>query len=166
MVEMTLEMAYELYQVRGALERLAGRLAPGNMDKRTFEKLSSCLEEQAKVIEKEDSVGYSRLDFEFHSIIYKSTRNLVLQEMLESVRTKMQPISMRIMPILPRLYQDHLKILEAMQAGDPDLTEKAFILHNENVLDQIRKDMELAAESKRESRQFKTMQDALRLERS
>ena len=165
MVEMTLDMAYELFQVRGALERLVGRLAAENMDNRTFEKLSACVEDQLKVIEKEDPLGYSRLDFEFHSIIYKASRNLVLQEMLDSVRTKMQPVSMQIMPILPRLYQDHLKILEAMRAKDPDLAETSFIHHNENVLDQIKKDLELAAKSKRESRQFKDKHGSLRFER-
>ena len=165
MVEMTLEMAYELFQVRGALERLVGRLAAESMDNRTFEKLSDCVEEQMKVIEKEDPLGYSRLDFEFHSMIYKASRNRVLQEMLNSVRSKMQPVSMQIMPILPRLYQDHIRILEAMRAKDPDMAEKSFIRHNENILDQIKKDMESAAQSKRESRQFKDSQLSRRPER-
>ena len=165
MVEMTLEMAYELFQVRGALERLVGRLAAENMDNRTFEKLSDCVEDQMKVIEKENPVGYSRLDFEFHSIIYKASRNVVLQEMLNSVRTKMQPVSMQIIPILPRLYQDHIQILEAMRAKDPDLAEKVFIRHNENILDQIKKDMEATAKSKRESMQFKQSQISRRTER-
>jgi len=162
---MTLETAYELFQVRGALERLVARLAVERMDNRTFEKLSDCAEEQLKVIEKEDPVGYSRLDFEFHSIIYKASRNAVLQEMLDSVRTKMQPVSMRIMPILPRLYQDHIQILEAMRTKDPDLAERSFIRHNENILDQIKKDMELGAISKRESRQFKDNRLSRRPER-
>ncbi|MEI9476517.1 MAG: GntR family transcriptional regulator [Deltaproteobacteria bacterium] len=165
MVEMTLEMAYELFQVRGALERLVARLAAENMDNRTLEKLSSCVEDQMKVIEKEDLLGYSRLDFEFHSIIYKAGHNVVLQEMLDSVRTKMQPVSMQIMPILPRLYQDHIRILEAMRSKDPDLAEQVFIRHNENVLGQIKKDIEMADKSKRESRQFKDSQFSRRPER-
>jgi DNA-binding GntR family transcriptional regulator len=165
MAEMTLETAYELFQVRAALERLVARLAAKNMDHRAFEKLSECVEEQLKVIEKEDPLGYSRLDFEFHSIIYEATRNAVLQEMLESVRMKMQPVSMQIMPILPRLYQDHLEVLEAMRAKDPELAEKCFVRHNENILEQIRKDMELAARSKKESRQLRESQVSRRLER-
>jgi DNA-binding GntR family transcriptional regulator len=161
MIEMTLEMAYELFQVRGALERLAGRLAVEHMDNRTVEKMSRCLEDQLKVIEKEDPLGYSRLDFEFHSIIYKASRNRVLEEMLESVRTKMQPVNMQILPILPRLYQDHLKILEAMQSKDPDSVEETFIHHNANILEQIKKDMEWAARSKRESRELTEIHSAL-----
>ena len=152
MVEMTLETAYELFQVRGALERLVARLAAENADQRTLERLSKCVEAQLEVIEKQDPLGYSRLDFEFHSIIYKSTRNRVLEEILESVRTKMQPVSMQIMPILPRLYEDHIKILEAVRSRDSAMAEDAFRRHNENILDQIRKDIEITEKSRRESR--------------
>jgi hypothetical protein len=55
--------------------------------------------------------------------------------------------------------------LEAMRSKDPDLAETSFIHHNENVLDQIKKDMELAAKSKRESRQFKDKHGSLRFKR-
>ena len=74
-------------------------------------------------------------------------------------------LSMQIMPTLPRLYQDHLKILEAMRSKDPDLAETSFIHHNENVLDQIKKDMELADKSKKESRQLKDKHGSLRFKR-
>ncbi len=165
MVEMTLETAYELFQVRAALERLVARLAAENIDNRTFEKMSSSIEDQLRVIEKEDPLGYSRHDFEFHSYIYRAGRNVVLQEMLESVRTKMQPVSMQIIPILPRLYQDHLKILEALRSRDPDAAEEAFMRHNENILEQIRKDIETTARTKRESRQLTERTGSLELER-
>ena len=151
MVEMTLETAYELFQVRGALERLVAKLAAENMDNRAFEKLSDCVEEQLKVIEKEDPIGYSRLDFEFHSIIYKASRIAVLQEVLESVRTKMQPVNMQIMPILPRLYQDHIQILEALRAKDPDYGGEGFHSPQRKHSGSDQKDMEATARSKRES---------------
>ena len=156
MVEMTLDSAFELFQVRGALERLAGRLAADHIDNRTIEKMSKCLEDQLRVIEKEDPLGYSRLDFEFHSLVYKATHNSSLEEMLNSVRTKMQPVNVHIMPILPHLYQDHLRIFDALRSKDPELTEKAFMGHNENVLNQIRRDIEVVARSKRESRLLRT----------
>jgi len=158
MVEMTLETAYELFQVRGALERLAGRLAAEHIDQRAIERMAKLLEDQLRVIEKENLLGYSRLDFEFHSLIYGASRNLVLQEMLESVRTKMQPVNMQIIPILPRLYQDHIGILQALQSGDANLVEESFVRHNENVLEQLKKDMELAAKSRQESRRLKDSQ--------
>jgi len=51
------------------------------------------------VIEEEDLVGYSRLDFDFHGFIYNSCNNKVLQEMLENIKNKSRPIAMLITPI-------------------------------------------------------------------
>jgi len=79
---------------------------------------------------------------------------------------KMQPVNMQIIPILPRLYQDHIEILEAMRARDPDLAEKVFIRHNENILDQIRRDMEASAKNKRESLLLKQVGFSRPLERT
>jgi hypothetical protein len=40
------------------------------------------------------------------------------------------------------------------------LAEKVFARHNENILDQIKKDMELVARSKKESRQLRESQSS------
>ncbi len=112
MVEMTLERALELYQVREALEGLAARLAALYANEKILDKMGEILENQIKVVEKGDLLGYSRTDFDFHGLIHKMSHNAVLQEMLESLKTKMQPITVEVRPILPRLYEDHLEIIE------------------------------------------------------
>ena len=142
MVEMTLDRALELYQVREALEGLAARLAALYANEKTLEKMKETLENQIKVIEKGDLLGYSRSDFEFHSLIYKMSHNSVLQEMLESLKTKMQPITMEVKPILPRLYEDHLEILEAIRFKDQDRSEKILRRHNRVVQNQIQKEID------------------------
>jgi len=104
-------------------ERIANhRFQPGT--RLSVEKMAETLENQEGVIQKGDLLGYSRSDFEFHSLIHKTSRNSVLQEMLESLKTKMQPITMEVKPILPRLYEDHLKILEAIRSKDPEEIER------------------------------------------
>jgi len=143
MVEMTLQRALELYQVREVLEGLAGRLAAQNTSAKTVEKMTEALGGQVKIIEKGDLLGYSRSDFEFHGLIHKMSRNAVLQEMLESLRAKMQPISMDIKAILPRLYQDHKEILKVLQSKDPDMTEKILRRHNRAVQNQIKMEIEM-----------------------
>ncbi len=156
MVEMTMEMALEIFQVREALERMAGRLAAeNNIDKGTLEKMANCLEEQLKVLGQGDLIGYSKLDFDFHSMIYKKIQNSFLHEMLDSIKTKMQPFNMQIKPILTQLYRDHLEIFKALESKDPDMAEKVFIRHNKNILNQIKKDMEITAERIRVTNQLK-----------
>ena len=104
--------------------------------------MTETLENQLKVIEKGDLWGYSRSDFEFHGLIHKMSHNSVLQEMLESLKTKMQPITMEVKPILPRLYEDHLEILEAIRSKDPEKCEKILCRHNRVVQNQIQKEIE------------------------
>jgi len=142
MVEMTLQRALELYQVREVLESLAGRLAAQHVSDKALEKMAKGLEVQMDIIERGDLLGYSQYDFDFHSVIHKLSHNAVLQEMLETLKAKMQPINMDVKPILPRLYEDHTEILEALKSRDSDQMEKVLCRHNRVVQNQIKKEME------------------------
>jgi DNA-binding GntR family transcriptional regulator len=135
---MTLEKSFELFQVRGALERFVGRLAAENIDNGTITKMAKCLEAQLKVVEKGDLIGYSQLDFDFHSMIYKITRNSFLEELLDSIKAKMRPFDIHLKPILTQLYQDHMKIFEALRSKNPEAAEKAFTQHNEKIINRIK----------------------------
>ena len=103
MVEMTLERAFDLFQVRGALERLARPLAAENVDQGTLDKIKKCLAQEIEAVEKGDLIAYSKFDYQFHALIYKMTGNVALDEMLDSVKTRTQPVNMQIMPILLNL---------------------------------------------------------------
>jgi len=140
--ELTPETAIELYTVREPLEVLAVRLAVERIDDQTFKKMAQCLKKQEKVIEDKDLIGYSRLDFDFHGLIYNSCNNRVLQEMLENIKNKSRPIAMLITPILPRLYHDHVEILEALRQRDREKAEKMIQDHCRNMLEKIKEDTE------------------------
>jgi DNA-binding GntR family transcriptional regulator len=142
MVEMTLERALELYQIREALEGLAARLAALSANGKILEKMNETLQAQARVIQKGDLLGYSRSDFEFHSLIHRMSRNAVLHEMLDSLRAKMQPVTMEVRSILPRLYEEHLEIMEAIRSKDPEKSERILRRHNRIVQNQIQKEIE------------------------
>ena len=70
------------------------------------------------------------------------SHNSVLQEMLESLKTKMQPITTEVKPILPKLYEDHLEIMEAIRSKDPEKSEKVLRRHNRALQNQIQKEIE------------------------
>ena len=142
MVEMTLERALELYQIREVLEGLAARLAAVAANGKILAKMDDILQVQSKVIQKGDLLGYSRSDFEFHSLIHRMSRNAVLQEMLDSLRAKMQPVTMEVRSILPRLYEDHLEMMEALRSKDPEKSEKILRRHNRIVQNQIQREIE------------------------
>ena len=139
MVTLKPEKAIELYEVRDALEGLAARLAAVNIDARTLRNMKKSVEEQAKVVEKEDVVGYSQLDYEFHALVYEASGNKTLQEMLEAVKSKMRPIALHINVVLTDLYQDHVDLLEALEKHDANRAEAAFTRHNSRMIELIEK---------------------------
>ncbi|RJQ59013.1 MAG: GntR family transcriptional regulator [Desulfobacteraceae bacterium] len=141
MVEMTLPMALHLYQVREVLEGLAGRLAAANMDGGMIRKMEKCIEALRKVVEAGDPIGYSKLDFTFHAMIYEACGNPFLQEILESIKNKMRPLVPLSKPTLSRGYEEHKRILEALKSGDPEKAEKALQQHNRGMQAQIRRVM-------------------------
>ena len=130
MATLTPEIAFELYQVREELESLAATLAAPRIETAALDEMEKCLELQRQVIEKEDLVAYSRLDFEFHAAVYFASGNHVLQELLEAIKNKMRPLSLQVQPLLSRFYQDHQNILQALKKHDPAAAAAAFRRHN------------------------------------
>ena len=145
MVEMTLPMALQLYQVREVLEGLAGKLTANSIDDKMLKKMEKCLENLRKVVEEEDPIGYSKLDFDFHALIYEASGNPFLQEILESIKNKMRPLVPLAKPLLARGYEEHKKVLEALRSKDPERAEKALQQHNLGMQIQIQKVMREAA---------------------
>lgn len=144
MASLTPDKAIELYMVREALEGLAARLAIPNTDDKLVRRMAKCLEEQRRVVEKSDLIGYSRLDYDFHALVYEASGNKILQEMLQAVKNKMRPIGMHLSPVLSSLYDDHVTIVEAFEQKDQGKAEVAFRNHNLRMIEQIRRSMETA----------------------
>ena len=138
LVELTREIAIELYTVREVLEGMAARLAVQRISHKALEKMERLLRSQEKIVAKEDLVAYSQSDFEFHACIYAVCGNSILREMLESIKQKARPIAMQITPILTELFNDHQMIVRALRLRDPLLAEEAFREHNQRVLMQLK----------------------------
>ena len=130
MASMTLDMAHDLYLVRGLLEGLASKLAAEKMDRKTIRRLDAILEKQKKIVQKKDVLTYSNSDFEFHGIIYDSCGNWLLRELLENVKARSRPFVRDITPILPDLYRDHLELVDCFKKHNPVCAEKVICRHN------------------------------------
>jgi len=142
MVTLKPEKAIELYEVRDALEGLAARLAAENIDAKILKKIKKSIEDQARTVEKEDLVGYSQFDYEFHALVYEASRNKALQEMLNAVKSKMRPIALHLEPVLADLYRDHVEIYESLNDRDPHRAQAAFNRHNLRMIELIQKSVD------------------------
>jgi len=77
MQELSPKEAVDLYSVREVLECMAAELASAMIDEGTIGRMEANLAEQRKAIESGDLVAYSKLDFDFHFAVYKSTANAI-----------------------------------------------------------------------------------------
>jgi DNA-binding GntR family transcriptional regulator len=130
MALITLEMARDLYVVRRSLEGLAGRFAAPNIPASDLVRMHALLEKQRVTVQERDVVSYSKIDFEFHGIIYDACGNWILKELLENIKSRARPFVCDLTPILRDLFQDHLALLEALKTGDPETVESLLTAHN------------------------------------
>ena len=137
MVQMTPEMAHDLYTVRGLLEGMAGRLTAEKISSGTLRRLDFILTKQYEIVQNQDVVEYSKSDFDFHALIYDSCGNWLLKELLENIKHRSRPFVCDITPILPKLYEDHIKVVEAFRNHDPARAERVMKGHNKRMQRQI-----------------------------
>jgi DNA-binding GntR family transcriptional regulator len=133
------EAALEIYAVREVLEGLAARLAAPNIHAEAVVRMEKSLNEQYAMAEKQDLMGYSKHDFDFHDVIYELSENKFLQEMLEIIRSRTRPTSLDFIPLLMASYQDHGAVFEALKAGDGAAAEKTIRFHIRRLIKALKK---------------------------
>jgi DNA-binding GntR family transcriptional regulator len=141
MQELTPYDAISLYSVRAVLESMAGELAAKNITAEIIAEMEQNLTEQKHVIEEQDLVAYSHLDYEFHGAVYQSSKNKFLIEILSDIKKQMRPLVHNMNSILTDLYQDHVSILNALKERDSTAAKKYFLLHNERMKKLINKSL-------------------------
>jgi DNA-binding GntR family transcriptional regulator len=137
MVQMTLEMAWDLYTVRGVLEGMAASLATDRISTVALRRMESILKKQAHTVQQCDLLEYSRSDFDFHAIIYESCGNWLLRELLENTKRRSRPFVCDLTPVLKALYQDHRDVVEAFRKKDTEVAKKIMKTHNKRMQDHI-----------------------------
>lgn len=130
MVQMTLEMAYDLYTVRGLLEGLAASLASERITGENLRRMDSILKKQDKTVKDCNLLEYSNSDFAFHAVIYESCGNWLLKEQLENIKRRSRPFVCDIGPVLKDLYRDHREVVEAFRQKNAEAAEKIMKAHN------------------------------------
>ncbi len=142
MSSLTAEKALDLYAVREILEGMAARLAATRVDDGALEAMAQCILKQREVIENQDILAYSKLDFAFHATVYDACGNEWLKELLETIKNKMRPLTLHMHPDFSTLIDQHVILLHALQERDPEKAEAAFRRHNRYMMAQIREDVD------------------------
>ena len=141
MSSLTSEKALDLYAVREVLEGMAARLAATRIDDGSLQKMSECLQRQREAVESRDVLAYSKLDFEFHAIVYDACGNEWLKELLDTIKNKMRPLTLHMQPNFLQLIDHHAELIRALRGRDPEKAEHEFRRHNQYMMAQIREDV-------------------------
>jgi DNA-binding GntR family transcriptional regulator len=137
-VELTRQMALELYEVRETMEAMAARLGAERATPEIIEQMEKILAEQTQIVNREDDVAYSRSDHDFHLLIYEACGNNLLKEILDGLRYKALPLAFKLSPHYSEFLAFHKELLIAFRKQAPKAAEKAMRRHNRRMLEIIR----------------------------
>lgn len=128
--KITIEKAQEICLVRMYLEKLAIKLCIENINETIISNLKSSLDKYKKALKKNNIKEMLIQDDLFHSLIYKSTKNSTLQNILKNLRATIGQCRLVTLPCLPNeTLSEHTNIYNAIKQKNLGLAEKAIQEH-------------------------------------
>lgn len=122
----------ELYEVRGAAERLAGELAMARQDGADWSAAEAHLEEMRQCAAREDQGGYALADLAFHTEFYRASGNARLLALWQQYRptfaTLLEITNAQDADLTPS-YEDHRWLLSLALGGDREAFAEALASH-------------------------------------
>lgn len=125
----------EIHQVRESLEGQAAGLAAVAIDSAGLERLETILLEQEQMVTTKDGSGFSRTDFEFHTLIAEYCGNKRLERFVVSLKSEMRLALLlvaRSQEHTERAFEEHWAIFHALKSHDAALAEQAMREHIQN----------------------------------
>lgn len=129
----TLRDLEEIFELRGAIEGLAARLAAQHASEGNFrEELYTLMEEMGVYAAGEDVTGYLRTNTAFHDLIYRMSGNQRLRTL--AAQLVMPVYQIRLPERMDRAamqisFKDHKLIAAALIEGDGEAAEAAMRIH-------------------------------------
>lgn len=131
--QITLRDLEEIFELRGAVEGLAARLAAQHASEGDFlDELHTLMEEMTVHATSEDVTGYLRTNTAFHDLIYRMSGNDRLRTL--AAQLVMPVYQVRLPQRMDRAamqisFRDHKIIAAALTKGDGDAAEAAMRVH-------------------------------------
>jgi DNA-binding GntR family transcriptional regulator len=125
----TVQQLLDLYEIREALEVLAGRLATTNAGAEHVDRVARVNERMSEVT---DSVEWAQLNQQFHNQLYSPCPNKDLLSLIDSLSARARfyvTILASSQPPANSALHEHGDMLEALRNRDPDAMEAAIRHH-------------------------------------
>jgi DNA-binding GntR family transcriptional regulator len=133
--------AIEILEARAALESLAIRHAALNASADDIAILRTLLDELAQCLEGGDLLGYSDVNARLHQRLLRIANRTTISRLLDMLKSQNVRFQFRtiLVPGRPQhSYQEHVAIVEAVAAHDPDRAEEAMRYHLSCVADALK----------------------------
>ncbi len=139
------ERIIEILLVREVLEGFAARLAVDHMDERTIEEMKSLFKGFSESNIRDRSKDYAQADLEFHTRIVKKSKNDFLISLMNILNDHIQMLRLRTVAIkgrAERSLSEHVRIIEALEKGNPSSAESLMRRHIRNIRKSVLKNIE------------------------
>ena len=126
-----LRRASELYQIRGAVEGMAARLAAGRQNKAAADRAAALIEHGRQAARQGVISKLLRADMDFHKTIYDMSGNQMIREMLEPAWHQCGRVMGEVLAeeTPSEIWDQHEAILAAILRGDANAAEKKARQH-------------------------------------
>ena len=139
----SLDELRETYEIREALEVLAGRLAAELSTPEDIVALDGVL---ALFTDVTDTAAWAELNTRFHMEMYAISGRKQLFKLISTMRNRTELFVRMLVSSPERLeqaHQDHVRILAALEARDPDATEAEIRAHLSTTVASVTDDKEI-----------------------
>ncbi|GHG95034.1 GntR family transcriptional regulator [Streptomyces rubradiris] len=139
----TVEEAVEITECRMVLEGLCAAKAATEADDAQLDELTGLGEAMAKAVADGDPVTYSELNHDLHALIRDISGQHTAVGLLERLNAQLvrHRFQLALRPGRPQQsLSEHLAVIEAIRARDPQAAETAVRAHLSSVIDALRAD--------------------------
>lgn len=138
-IELTAELAVEVYTLKEVLEGLAARLAAQSMTPEDIDYLKRILSTISNM-ETTTPESYTESDASFHGSILEASGHRLLQEAIKPLFDIIAMFRSRITFVSDRRkrgYEEHMRILKAIEDRDPERAEQSMRLHLRRAMEDV-----------------------------
>lgn len=132
----TLSEVLNYLEIRKVLEGLAIRSAVRNISASEIERLREILGLMKSTLENSLFDDYSRLNKEFHQILYSASLNQSAVDLIQMIKTQLNRLQLRTILIPGRnkdSYHEHDQIFGAVNNRDEETAAQAIMTHVDNI---------------------------------
>jgi len=131
--QITPEEAYEIYEVRAALEGMIGRLAAKRTQPAQLQRLRGIVARMRTASEALDANAYFPLNIEFHELLGEIAGNEALlrnyRRIVNELNLYRRELTTRTAEMIPIVTRDHEAVVEAIARGDEQLAGRLLLEH-------------------------------------